>query len=72
MFVFVLFRYDAEAMHDVTDFAKKFVSLMHTGKHLCKDPASFELPYDIWWLKQHNMVGLLQQPFTGGEALFTV
>ena len=32
------------------------LSLLHAGRHECKQQTDFKLPYDIYWLKQHDLV----------------
>jgi hypothetical protein len=35
----------------------KLASVMHTGRHvMCNETNPFQLPYDVWWQKQHNAV----------------
>ena len=31
-------------------------SLLHAGRHECRQQTDFQLPYDIYWLKQHGLV----------------
>lgn len=29
---------------------------MHFGRHLCVEIRDFELPYNLWWLKENGLV----------------
>ena len=51
-------------LHEVTTTATmsqfSVSSLLHAGRRECRRQTDFLLPYDLYWLKQHGMVSVLQ------------